>query len=64
MASSTPTPATTTEAASAAMRHIASDVSETIAQSRELIQQARAAMVRVNLIPELDAGDSPNGPRF
>lgn len=48
--SAIPSPAS--DAASVAMRHIASDVGETIARSREVIQQAREAMVRANLILE------------
>jgi hypothetical protein len=45
------------------MRHIASDITETIAQSREVIQQARQAMARVNLISEMEADHTPKGPR-
>lgn len=61
MASSSSIPPSTLEAASADMRNIASDIGETLARSRELIQQAREAMARANLISDVQADQIDKG---
>jgi hypothetical protein len=41
------------------MRDIAADIGETIARSRGVIQQAREAIARANLITEVQADYNP-----
>ena len=55
---SIPPPARASDS-SAAMRDIATDIRETIARSRELIQQAQEAIAPANLITEVQADYNP-----
>ena len=59
MALSNSVPPPTREAASAAMRDVATDIGETIARSGEVIQQAREAMARANLITDSNPKGTP-----